>query len=96
MNSNCPATELLKALNGKWKSEIFQFATRGPVRFGSLIKSLPEANKQSLTVALRELEHDGFLNRKIVQLKPLHVEYNLTEKGKKAIDIFKSLEQLKS
>lgn len=79
--------------NGSLK--FFSWLT-GPVRFGNLLKSLPDANKQSVTVALRELEHDGFLNRKIVQLKPLHVEYELTEKGTKAIDIFKSIEQLKA
>jgi DNA-binding HxlR family transcriptional regulator len=95
MKPNCPATELLKALNGKWKSDIFQYAAKGPVRFGNLLKFLPEANKQSLTVALRELEQDGFLLRTVVQVKPLHVEYRLTEKGIQAIEIFKSIELLK-
>lgn len=96
MNTNCPATELLKALNGKWKSDIFKLAVQGPVRFGHLLKNFPEANKQSLTTALRELENDGFLSRTVVQLKPLHVEYQLTDKGLRAIEIFQSIEKINS
>lgn len=90
----CPAQGLLKLLSGKWKAEIFRFAVESPLRFSVLLRSLPNANKQSITLALRELEEEGLLDRVVIQSKPLHVEYNLTEKGKLLIPVFEQLEGL--
>jgi DNA-binding HxlR family transcriptional regulator len=94
MNEKCPASELLKALNGKWKAQIFKMASEGPVRFSQILKALPDANKQSVTVALRELESSGFLLRNVIREKPLIVEYQLTERGKLAISLFASIEEM--
>ena len=55
---------------------------------------LPEATRQSLTKALRELEESNILERKVIKLKPLHVEYNLTELGLEFIPIFKAVDEL--
>ncbi len=88
----CPAQNLLKLLAGKWKPEIFRLAVEQPIRFSSLLRQIEGSNKQSLSVALRELEDVGVLNKVIVKSKPLHIEYNLTEKGKALISIFKQLE----
>ena len=81
----CPAVVGLKLLSGKWKPQIFRLAILGPVRFNSLLKQLPGINKQSLTVALRELEQAGFLSRQIITQKPLHIEYTLTDKGRSVL-----------
>ena len=40
MNEKCPASELLKALNGKWKAQIFKMASEGSSAFQSNIESL--------------------------------------------------------
>lgn len=90
----CPAQNLLKLLAGKWKPEIFSLAQAGSLRFNSLLRDLPGSNKQSLSTALKELEEVGLLNREVVSEKPLHVEYNLSDKGKELIPIFRQLEQL--
>lgn len=90
----CPAQGLLKLLAGKWKPEIFRLALDAPLRFSQLIRQIPDSNKQSLTVALRELEDEGILDRKVIQEKPLHVEYKLTEKGKALVPVFLQLESL--
>jgi len=91
---NCPKEFLLKMLTGKWKPCIFRYAIQGPVRFGQIIKLLPEATRQSLTKALRELEESNILERKVIKLKPLHVEYNLTELGLEFVPIFKAVDEL--
>lgn len=88
----CPAQALLKMLSGKWKAEIFRLATESPLRFSGLLRSVQGANKQSLSVALRELEEDGLLEKITIKQKPLHIEYNLTEKGRQMISIFNQLE----
>jgi DNA-binding HxlR family transcriptional regulator len=64
------------------------------VRFGQIMKLLPEASRQALSNALHELEVSGILERKIIKLKPLHVEYHLTGLGMEFIPIFKAVEEL--
>lgn len=88
----CPAEGMLKLLSGKFKPQVFRLATEGPVRFNSLVRDIEGANKQSIAVALRELEENGLLEKKTIQLKPLHIEYTLTEKGESLISVFKQLE----
>ena len=52
----CPAQGLLKLLSGKWKPEIFRLAVEAPLRFSSLLRQVEGSNKQTLSVALKELE----------------------------------------
>ncbi|MGZ4049559.1 MAG: winged helix-turn-helix transcriptional regulator [Bacteroidia bacterium] len=47
-----------------------------------------------LLYALCELEQYGILERKVIKLKLLHVEYTLTELGIDFIPIFKAVEEL--
>ncbi|MDB4905181.1 MAG: transcriptional regulator [Mucilaginibacter sp.] len=94
LSLHCPKEYLLKMLTGKWKPCIFRYAVQGPVRFGQIMKLLPDATRQALTNALRELEESGILDRKVIKLKPLHVEYHLTELGIEFIPIFKAVEEL--
>ena len=90
----CEAEGLLKMLSGKWKPQIFRLALDGPVRFNSLLRQIEGSNKQSIAVALKELEEQELLEKKVVKLKPLHIEYNLSEKGKSLIAVFRQLENL--
>jgi DNA-binding HxlR family transcriptional regulator len=64
------------------------------LRFNSLLRQLEGSNKQSVAVALKELEEQGLLDKTIIKLKPLHIEYNLSEKGKTMIPVFMQLENL--
>ncbi len=90
----CPAQALLKLLSGKWKPQLFKLATLSPLRFNTLLRQLEGSNKQSLSVALKELEEAGILQKSVLKLKPLHIEYYLTEKGKALLPVFLSLENL--
>lgn len=91
-NETCPAQGLLKLLSGKWKPEIFRLAVEAPLRFSSLLRQIEGSNKQTLAVSLRELEEVNLIEKIVIKQKPLHIEYNLTEKGKSLIPIFKQLE----
>lgn len=90
----CPAEALLKMLSGRWKAQIFKLALDGPVRFNSLLRQIEGANKQSIAVALKDLEVNGLLERTIVSEKPLHVEYALSAKGQSFVPVFEQLETL--
>ena len=92
--NGCPAEGLLKMLTGKWKPQIFRLAFDGPVRFSSLLNHIKGSNKQSISVAPKELEEQGLLDKTVVKLKPLHIEYNLSDKGKSLIAVFHQLEIL--
>lgn len=93
-NETCPAQGLLKMLSGKWKPEIFRLATNGPLRFSGLLRQISGSNKQTLSVALKELEEVGLLQKVVIKEKPLHIEYYLTENGKSLLPIFEQLENL--
>lgn len=93
-DDTCPAQTLLKTLSGKWKPEIFRLALNGPVRFNTLLRQIEGSNKQSLAVALKELEASKLLNKEIVNEKPLHIEYTLSATGQSLIPIFRQLETL--
>lgn len=90
----CPAESLMKMLAGKWKLHIFKLAIEQPVRFSFLLKNIEGANKQSLSIALKELEESDLLSKKVVQEKPLHIEYSLTPKAEQLIPIFHQIEQV--
>lgn len=94
-NETCPAQALLKLLSGKWKPEIFRLALDGPLRFNALLRQIKDANKQSISVALKELEEVGLLHKVIIKHKPLHIEYYLTDNGKLLIPVFQQLESFK-
>lgn len=91
-NANSPIQSLLKQLSGKWKMEIFRLAVDDTIRFSSLLSQIPQSNKQSLSVALKELVEDGLLTRSVISEKPLHIEYQLSEKGKTLVPLLKQLE----
>lgn len=93
-NETCPAQALLKSLSGKWKPEIFRMAVDSPLRFSSLLRQIEGSNKQTLSVALKELEEVGLLHKVVIKEKPLHIEYYLTENGQSLIPVFKQLESL--
>lgn len=90
----CPAQGIIKLLSGKWKPEIFRLAVESPLRFSGLLRQIQGSNKQTLSVALKELEEVGLLEKTIIKQKPLHIEYYLTEKGKLLVPIFKQLEEM--
>jgi DNA-binding HxlR family transcriptional regulator len=91
-NQGCPAEETLKIVSGKWKPMIIRLAVEGPLRFNTLLKQLPGSNKESVSHALKDLEEAGVLIKNVIRLKPLHIEYTLSEKGNAIIPVLKTME----
>jgi DNA-binding HxlR family transcriptional regulator len=88
------AEEALKHLSGKWKMQILLQSAQGPVRFNQLLRVIQGSNKQSIAVALRDLEGCGLIIQKVISKKPLNIEYSITEKGKKILSLVGSIFEL--
>ena len=90
-NTDCPVTNSLKLIGGKWKIAIIYNLGKGPMRFGELKKTLMPITQQMLTKQLRELEKDGLIIRKIYAEIPPRVEYFISEKGESIMPILDAM-----
>ena len=52
-------------------------------RFGSLHRRIGGISEKMLSQALKALEADGYVDRLVLSVMPPHVEYRLTESGRK-------------
>ena len=88
-SGNCPVTDLILMLQGKWKNQvIYAMSLNDTIRFGRLKKEVPGITNTMLTNTMRELEADGLIHREQFNEIPPHVEYSLTEKGRNLFPIF--------
>ena len=91
---DCPAERAVYFLGGKWKIRIlFGLLHRKKMRFGEIKKTLKTITQQMLSKQLKELEVDGIVNRKVIQIMPPNVEYSLTEFGLSVMPILKSFSE---
>jgi len=82
----CPIKYLTKILGGRWKLPILCILeTGGTVRFGQIKKKIGKVSNVMLSQSLKELERDKIIIRHQYNEVPPHVDYTMTEKGKKVI-----------
>jgi len=89
----CPVSYAMSLIGGKWKCVILYQLVNGPKRFGELRRAVPQITQRMLTLALRELEADGLVNRDVHQVVPPHVEYSLTIVGNDLRPVLSSLSE---
>ena len=89
--TKCPLTAALKKVGGKWKPIIILNLRTGARRFGQLDYLIPDISRKVLTSHLAEMIEDGLIIRTAYAETPPRVEYNLTDKGRELVPIFKSL-----
>jgi DNA-binding HxlR family transcriptional regulator len=87
----CTVLEVINRISGKWAIGILLEATRGPVRFTELERSVAGISRRMLTLTLRNLERDGLLDRTIYPTVPPRVEYEATPMAK---ELYQSLSGL--
>ena len=78
----CPVETTLMLIGDKWKVLILRDLLPGTKRFGELKKSIGTVSQKVLTAQLRDMEHNGLVNRKVYPEVPPRVEYSLTELGR--------------
>lgn len=79
--------EIMGIFGGKWTFLIMGEIHNGAKRFNELSKTLGISTK-SLSDALKRLEKNGVIERKVISSTPVTVEYSLTEKGRDFEKVF--------
>ena len=83
--TSCSLSYVASILGGKWKPFIVWYLSMAPgkrARYSELRKSIPyDISHKMFSQHLSELEQVGIIERVVVEVKPLRVDYLLTEKG---------------
>ncbi len=87
----CPITNAMTMVGGKWKPIIIFVLSSGKLRFGKITFLIPIISRKVLTQQLRELERDGIVTRTVYPEIPPRVEYELTEKGEELMPVYQML-----
>jgi len=86
-----PVEFAMDRIGGTWKMPILWRLKDRVMRYGELKKDIPHITDKMLTSQLKELESEGFINRKVYAEVPPKVEYSLTERGKRAVEIIDTI-----
>ena len=86
-----PVEYTMDKLGGTWKMPILWRLQSKIYRYSELKRSIPHISDKMLTSQLRQLEKDGFINRKVYPVVPPKTEYSITDKGMQAIPIVEVL-----
>ncbi|WP_282094895.1 winged helix-turn-helix transcriptional regulator [Epibacterium ulvae] len=78
---DCAIRDVLGRVSDAWSVLIITELGRGPNRFNALRRVVDGISQRMLTVTLRNLERDGIVSRKVLDLSPPQVEYALTTRG---------------
>ena len=88
-----PVEFAMDRIGGTWKMPILWRLKDKVFRYSELKKDIPHITDKMLTTQLRELESEGFVHRKVYPVVPPKVEYSITERGKTAIPIIKTIRE---
>jgi len=91
MECKCPIETTLSLIGGKWKLIILKELLKEPVRYGLLIKKIPNISAKVLTQQLKEMEKDGLIIRNVYAEVPARVEYGLSEMGISMLTILREI-----
>ena len=82
-----PVDFAMNQIGGTWRIPILWRLRARTMRYSALQKDIPHITQKMLTTQLRALEEDGFIHREVYPMVPPRVEYSLTEKGRRSIDV---------
>ena len=81
---DCPIRNILTRISDRW-SMLILLTLNGkqePMRYSDIIAAIPDISQKMLTVALKNLEADGLVERHAFAEIPPRVEYNITQRAK--------------
>jgi DNA-binding HxlR family transcriptional regulator len=63
----------------------------GSLRFAEIRDVLPGVTEKVLTAQLREMEHDGVIQRSVTETVPPRVDYMLSHAGKDLVPVMEAM-----
>ncbi|EGT4372178.1 helix-turn-helix transcriptional regulator [Cronobacter malonaticus] len=88
INSTRP---VLEQVANKWSVLILTVLCTRPARFNAIKRRLDPITHKALTEALRRLERNGLVNRRVIASSPVAVEYSITPLGRTLQEPFVAL-----
>ena len=80
---HCPIDNSIRVFGKKFTMHILRnMILLKQNKFSDFLRTIEGMNTKTLSLRLQEMESEGLVNRKIIDQRPLRVEYTLTEKGK--------------
>jgi len=79
---DCSSRFLLDQIADKWSVLILAALCKKPLRFNELRRCLDGITQKALTQALRRLERNGILARRVIPSSQIAVEYSITLLGR--------------
>ena len=89
----CPSRKILELIGSKWSMLLLCSLRTGAVRTGALRRGVSGISQKMLTQTLRDLEHNGIVERINYDEVPPRIEYKLTLLGRSLSDLIQSIEQ---
>ncbi|WP_243743950.1 winged helix-turn-helix transcriptional regulator [Tenacibaculum caenipelagi] len=83
--------DTLNVLSGKWKMPIIAALLYGNKRFKDIQQSIDKITPRMLSKELKDLEVNSVVKRKVYDSQPVLIEYELTESGRKIIQVLDSM-----
>ena len=80
--ADCAARSFFDQVANKWSVMILALLNETPTRFNEIRRRLEGITHKALTQALRRLERNGLVARKVLATSPVAVEYSITDLGR--------------
>lgn len=89
---NCGVEYAFKRIGGKYKARLlWHLNLQTVLRYGELVRTIPDITTKMLTQTLRSLEDDQLIIRKVFHQVPPKVEYSLSDTGLELIPFIEHL-----
>ena len=88
-----PVEYVFAKIGGTYKMPILWRVKDRAWRYSELKKSIAHLSDRMLSKNLKELVHDGFIDKEVIPEIPVRVEYSITKKGQDAIPIITMLRE---
>ncbi|MGJ9420622.1 winged helix-turn-helix transcriptional regulator [Massilia sp. CMS3.1] len=89
----CATRPILDQLANKWSVMILSVLCERPQRFNVVRRRLEGITQKALTQALRRLERNGLVRRRVIADSPVAVEYSITSLGRSLQQSFQAVYQ---
>jgi DNA-binding HxlR family transcriptional regulator len=87
----CSVDYAFQRIGGKYKARILWHLSHSTKRYGELKRHLRDITPKMLTQALRELEADQLITRRVYLEVPPRVEYSLDDTGRELVPAIEQL-----